>query len=373
MKIGILREIKPYEYRVAATPSATREFVQGGHIVLVEKNAGVNSGFHDEDYEAAGAQIISSATEVWRKADMIYKVKEIFPEEYQFLREGLIVFTYIHSNAHRGQTEALLSSGCIAVSYEDITDERGQYPLLSPMSELAGKGGFIAALTYSQAIYGGAGKLLANVCGVETPVVTIIGCGHSGLGACELASQFGNRVNVLDINYNEMLEAKKYFPDNVNFLFSNRENLEKCLCESDVIINCIMWPKTRKDHLIYREDLKLMKKNALIVDVSCDEEGAIETTHSTNHGSPTYFVDGIMHYCVDNIPSSFAKTASVTLSNATLPFAMQIANKGAVTALKENIHLRKGLTAMYGKLTLLETAEKLNLQYTSADSLLGVG
>ena len=372
MKIGILKEIKPYEYRVAATPSAVRELILKGHSVLVEESAGKSSGFDDMDYASAGAKVIGTAAEVWKNVDMIYKVKEIFPEEYRYLRDDLIVFTYIHSNAHLDQTKALLSSGCTSIAYEDVTDERGQYPLLSPMSELAGKGGFIAALTYSQAINGGEGRLLANICGVETPSVTIIGCGHSGLGACELASKFGNRVSVLDISYSAMLEAKKYFPDNVTFLFSTRENLEKCLRESDVIINCILWPKTRKDHLIYREDLKLMKRNAMIVDVACDDDGAIETCHSTNHGAPIYHVDGIMHYCVDNIPSTFAKTASVTLSNSTLPFAMQIADKGAIRALKENKHLRRGLTTMGGKLTLLETAEKLKLPYTSADSLLGI-
>lgn len=369
MKIGIVKEIKPSEYRVAATPAAVVEMVRKGHEVYVEHDAGVGSGFTDEMYETAGAKIVNEAEKVWTTVDLIYKVKEIFPEEFKYLREDLIVFTYIHSNAHLEQTKALMESKCTSIAYEDISDDRGQWPLLSPMSELAGKGGFLAALHFSQTINGGSGKLLANVCGVAAPVVTIIGCGHSGLGACELASAFGNKVNVLDINYNAMLEAKEHFPQNVNFMFSNRENLVECLKTSDVIINCILWPKTRKDHLINREDLKLMKPGAMIVDVACDEAGAVETCHDTCHTDPIYYVDGVMHYCVDNIPSAFGQTASTTLCNATLPFALAIANKGVKQALKDDKHLRRGLTTYDGKLTLLETAEKLDLPYTDADEL----
>ena len=366
MKIGIVKEIKECEYRVAAVPSAVTELTRRGHQVYVEQGAGVGSGYSDADYQAAGAEIFADAADVWNQVDMIYKVKEIFPEEFQYLREDLIVFTYIHSNAHKEQTEALMSSGCTSIAYEDISDDRGQWPLLSPMSELAGKGGFLAALHFAQATNGGAGKLLANVCGAEAPVVSIIGCGHSGLGACELASAFGNRVNMLDINYEAMLAAKEVMPNNVAFLFSNRENLVKCLKESDVIINCILWPKTRKDHLINREDLRMMKKGAMIIDVACDDEGAVETCRSTSHTDPIYYEEGILHYCVDNIPSAFAQTASTTLCNATLPFAMAIANKGVTQALKDDKHLRRGLTTYAGKLTLLETAEKLSLPYTEA-------
>ena len=183
MVIGIVKEIKESEYRVAATPSAVVEFVKKGHKVLIQHDAGIGSGFSDEDYVEAGAEISNSADEVWTKADMIYKVKEIFPEEFHYLRDDLIVFTYIHSNAHREQTNALMSSGCTSIAYEDVSDDKGEWPLLSPMSELAGKGGFLAALHFAQTINGGSGKLLANVCGVAAPMVTIIGCGHSGVGA----------------------------------------------------------------------------------------------------------------------------------------------------------------------------------------------
>ena len=369
MRIGIAKEIKENEYRVAAIPSAVSEFVRKGHEVYVEHNAGLGSGYTDEDYAAAGAVIEMDTEDVWKKADLIYKVKEIFPQEYKYLRDDLIVFTYIHSNAHKDQTEALMESGCTSIAYEDISDDRGEWPLLSPMSELAGKGGFLAALNFAQTIHGGSGKLLANVCGAAAPTVTIIGCGHSGMGACELAAAFGNHVNMLDINYDAMLKAKEIMPQNVSFMFSNRTNLLQCLKESDVVINCILWPKTRKDHLIYREDLKMMKQGSLIIDVACDDEGAVETCRSTTHADPVYYEEGIMHYCVDNIPSAFAQTASVTLSNATLPFAMAIANKGVKRALKDDKHLRRGLTTYNGKLTLLETSEKLDIPFTSPDDL----
>ncbi len=370
MKIGILKEIKKSEYRVAAVPSGIREFIRQGHEVLVEQNAGIGSGYDDEAYREAGAEVGLTAEYVWKNSDMIYKVKEVLPEEYKFLRKDLIIFTYIHSNAHRDQTEALMESGCASIAYEDISDDRGQWPLLSPMSELAGKGGFLAALHFAQAVNGGQGKLLASVCGVNTPVITIIGCGHSGLGACELAAAFGNKVNMLDINYEAMKEAKKMMPNYVVFMFSNRDNIVNCLKESDVLINCILWPKTRKDHLVNREDLKLMKKGAMIIDVACDDEGAIETCRSTTHVDPVYYEEGVLHYCVDNIPSAFAQTASITLSNATMPFALAIANKGLEEAIRADKHLRRGLTTYDGKLTLLETAEKLNLPYTDPSTLI---
>ena len=253
---------------------------------------------------------------------------------------------------------------CTSIAYEDISDDNGEWPLLSPMSELAGKGGFLAALHFAQAINGGNGTLLANVCGVAAPTVSIIGCGHSGMGACELAAALGNRVHMLDINYHAMKAAKAVTPDNVDYMISNRYNLEKCLKESDVLINCIMWPKTRKDHLVYRKDLKLMKKGAMIIDVACDDAGAVETCRSTSHTDPVFYEEGILHYCVDNIPSAFARTASITLSTATAPFAIAIADKGVVQALRDDRHLRRGLTTFGGKLTLKETAEKLGIKFT---------
>ncbi|MBR2401711.1 MAG: alanine dehydrogenase [Lachnospiraceae bacterium] len=369
MIIGVLKEIKPNEYRVAAIPATVQELTSRGHEVLVEHNAGKGSGYSDEEYIAVGATVLQTAEEVYTKAELFYKVKEMFPEEYKYMNKDKIVYTYIHSNAHPEETDAILESKVTAIAYEDITDKDGNFPLLKPMSILAGKGGFLAALHHMQSVNDGNGTLLANVCGVEAPVISIIGAGNSGIGAAELAAGFGNTVRILDVNIKAMEAARAKLPQNVSFMVSNRENLVKCLKESDVIINCIMWPKHRKDHLIYKEDLAMMKPGAMIVDVACDDEGAVETCRSTTHDAPVYYEGGVKHYCVDNIPSAFARTASILLSTATLPLLLEIANKGVKKALKDNIHLRKGLTAFDGKLTLEETALKQNRPLTDVDEL----
>ena len=283
MVIGVLKEIKGNEYRVAAVPATVHEIVRHGHTVYVETGAGVGSGFSDAQYEAAGA-IIADTNTVWEKADLYYKVKELFPQEFKWMNKDKILFTYIHSNAHPDETDTLLNSHVSAVAYEDVQDEEGKFPLLRPMSELAGKGGFLAALHFAQSVNGGPGKLLANVTGVETPIITMLGCGVVGTGAAELAAAFGNEVRILDVNMNTMLAAKKTSPANITYMISNRSNLEKCLRESDVIINGILWAKDRKDHIVYREDLKLMKPGAMIVDVACDENGGIDTGVNGGYG-----------------------------------------------------------------------------------------
>lgn len=371
MIIGIPKEIKKNEFRVAATPNAVADLVRRGNTVLFETDCGVGSGFSNADYIAAGGKECAHE-EVYKSCDMLYKVKEIEEAEYDLLHEGQIVFTYLHSNAHPDMAKELMARGVTGIAYEDITDENGGFPALAPMSVLAGKGGFLAALYFAQSVHGGNGMLLSRIPGVPTPEVTIIGCGNSGMGAAELAAAFGNKVTILDVNWKAMEAAKDKLPANVEFLYSNRENLVACLKRTDVLINCILWPKTRKDHLVNREDLKMMKPGALIIDVACDDAGAIETCVSTTHDDPVYYEEGILHYCVDNIPSAFSCTASQTLSAATLPHAIAIAQKGVEQALLDNAHLRRGLTTYKGKLTLLETAEKHNMAYTDPkDAILG--
>ena len=365
MIIGVPKEIKKNEYRVALTPSDASMLIGAGHRVLIEYNAGKGSGFSDEMYKDAGCEIMAHE-ELYKTCEMLYKVKEIEESEYDLLREGQIVFTYIHSNAHPDMTKELLKRKVIGICYEDIDDENGDFPLLSPMSILAGKGGFLAALHFQQSVHGGSGLLLSRVNGCPTPKVAIIGCGNSGIGAAELAAGFGNKVTMLDISKKSMEKAALKLPVNVEFVTSNRQNLVNCLKECDVLINCILWPKTRKDHLVNREDLKLMKPGAMIVDVACDDVGAIETCRSTSHTDPVYVVDGITHYCVDNIPSAFSQTASVMLSTVTSLFARRIADLGPEKAMRADAHLRRGLTTYYGDLCLLETAEKHNMPYTDA-------
>lgn len=362
MVIGIPKEVKKNEYRVAATPSAVATLVRAGNTVLFEHDCGVGSGFDDAQYAAAGG-VLTSHEELYRACDMLYKVKEIEEEEYELLHDKQIVFTYLHSNAHPEMTQQLIARNITGIAYEDIDDEHGEFPLLSPMSELAGKGGFIAALYFSQSVHGGKGLLLNRIAGVPTPEVTIIGCGFSGMGAAELASAFGNKVTMLDVNWKAMEKAKAKLPANVEFLYSDRENLVTCLQRTDVLINCILWDKTRTDHLVNRADLALMKPGAVIIDVACDDGGAIETCRSTTHDDPIYFEDGVLHYAVDNIPSGFACTASQTLSAATLPYARAIARKGLEEALLADAHLRRGLTTYRGCLTLEETARKQNIPY----------
>jgi alanine dehydrogenase len=371
MIIGIPKELKRNEYRVALTPSGVRVIIERGHVVLVEYGAGKGSGFSDQDYENGGAKLLN-AEQVYSQSEMIYKVKEILPQEYAYMREGLIVFTYLHTNAYIEMTEIMLKKNVTGIAYSDVSDEKGKFPLLKPMSELAGKGGFIAGLNLMQSINGGNGRLLARIHGCQTPHVTIIGAGSAGLGAADLAIGFGNQVSILDIDLDRLEQLKYQLAPNVELLYSSRENLVRCLERTDLLINCILWDKTRKDHLVSRKDLELMNADSIIVDVACDEHGAIETSRSTKHDDPTYEVDGIVHYAVDNIPSAFSKTATELLSNVTLPYALQIANLGVLEALKKNPGLRRGLSTYKGQLTLMETAVKHNKVFVTPEEALNI-
>ncbi len=369
MIIGVPKEIKNNEFRLAVTPETALEITRHGHKLLIETNAGSGCSISDDDFIKAGAAI-ASRERVYREAEIIYKVKEILPPEYEYMREGLVVFTYIHSNAHSEMTDVLLSAKVIGIAYEDITDHQGNFPLLRPMSEIAGKGGFIMACQFAQKINGGKGILLGRVSGVETPEITIIGAGNAGIGFAEMAAGLGNKVTLLDLSIEKLESARQKLPPNVELLASNQSNLEKCLLRTDVLCNCILWPKWRKDHLITRAMIKRMKNNALIVDIACDESGAIETCRATSHDKPTYTEEGIMHYCVDNIPAAFSRTSTYLLASSTLPYLIEIANKGAVKALKENKHLRNGLTCYLGALTLEETGLKQKRPYKKPEEVL---
>lgn len=367
MIIGIPKEIKNNEYRVASIPADVEKLISNGHKVLIEHNAGNGSGYTDSDYQKVGANIINDKERLFQEAQLIYKVKEILPPEYHLVQKNHILFTYIHSNSDIEQTDLLLNREVTAIAYEDICDENGNYPLLEPMSEIAGKGGFLKALEYSQKINNGKGLMLCRVTGNITPHITVIGGGTAGQSAAELAARLGNKVTVLDIDIKRLKTLEYQLPNNVELLYSDRASLVQCLRVSDVIINCVLWPKWRQDHLIYKEDLKLMKENALIVDVSCDEKGAIETSRPTTHENPTYQVDNILHYCVDNIPGAFSQTATRLLSKSTINYALMIANKGVKQALKEHKELRKGLTCYNGLLTLEETAKKQKRNYITPE------
>ena len=369
MIIGMPKEIKNNEYRAAMVPASVMELCRRGHTVYVECGAGTRAGFPDSEYEAAGA-ILCDAAAIYEKAEMVYKVKEILPEEFGRLHEGQILFTYIHSENRPEMTADLVNSKIIGISYEDVTNDEGKLPLLQPMSEIAGKGGFINAFSYMQTINGGGGKLLSRVCGLESPNIVIIGCGGTGMAAAEYAAALGNHVIMLDINRTAMEEAQHRLPANVEIIYSNRMNVLKSIKQADVIMNCVLWDHRRTDHIVYADDLKRMKSTAIIVDISSDDAGAIETCHMTTHDDPVYRVDGILHYCVPNVPSLYAHSASILLASATLPYALQIADKGVRRALEENKHLRNALTFWYGQVCWKETADMHGYHYVAPDEVI---
>ncbi len=369
MIIGIPKETKPNEYRVAATPDAVKQLVSEGHTVLVSQDAGLGSTFTDADYSEAGAKVVPQA-EVFRDAEFLYKVKEYQEDELDTLREGQIVFTYLHSNAYPEQTKAMLEAKIIGIAYEDVTDAQGGFPLLAPMSELAGRGGFLAATHYMQSVHGGPGVMLADLDSANSPVVVIIGAGTSGRAAAKMAAALGNEVILFDNNPEIVDSLSAQFPENVSVQLISNERLDIALRRADVLLNCVLWPKWRKDHLIDRAMLQSFKRGALIVDVACDEGGAVETCRSTSHDDPIYSVDGVRHYCVDNIPSGFSKAASELLSQATLPHVLRIGEIGVERALSEDPYLRRGLSFYKGTLTLEETGRKQNLPFVSPEEVL---
>ena len=367
MLIGMPKELKNNEYRVGMVPQSVMELVRHGHEVWIETGAGVRAGFEDADYAEAGAKIVATAKEIYEKCEMIYKVKEVLPEEFGSYHEGQILFTYIHSENRPEMTADLVKSKIVGIAYEDVTNDEGKLPLLLPMSEVAGKGGFINAFTYMQTIHGGPGLLLSNVCGLPSPHIVIIGCGGTGMAAAEYAAALGNKVTMLDVNKKAMDAARARLPQNVEILYSNRANVLANIKTADVLMNCILWDHRRTDHIVYTEDLKLMKKTCVIVDIASDDEGAIQTCHMTTHDDPVYRVEGILHYCVPNIPSLYAHSASIMLASATLPFAMQIADKGVKKALEDNKNLRRGLCFWYGDVTWKETADCHGYEYVAPE------
>lgn len=371
MNIGIVKEIKNNESRVACVPNGVRELAGAGHKVYIEKNAGLKSGFFDADYEREGA-IVCDKEQLYANSDFIYKVKEFFPQEFKYFRKDLIVMSYIHSNAYPEQTKAMMDSEVIGIAYEDVVDSEGGFPLLKPMSVLAGKGGFLMALKYMMQNEGGPGILLNSIPAQKKPVVAIIGAGNSGLAAAEMACALGNHVIVLDKSQKALEKAYALLPSNAELLSSNENNIAYASERCDVLMNCILWPKWRKDHLVSVDMLRNMKRGAMIVDVACDEGGAIESCMSTTFDVPIYSVNGVRHFCVDNIPSAFSSTASAMLCEATLPYVLKIANMGVKNALIQDSNLRRGLSFIDGKLTLEETAIKQNIAYTSPERALGM-
>jgi len=369
MLIGVPKEIKPDEFRVGLTPASVREYVARGHRVLVETGAGAGIGAADEGYERAGAEIVGSAREVYARADMVIKVKEPQPSEWPQLREGQILFAYLHLAADRAQAEGLLRSGCTAVAYETVTDAAGGLPLLAPMSEVAGRLSIEAAGAALRRTAGGRGVLLGGVPGVPPARVAIIGGGVVGTQAARVAAGVGADVVVLDRSLPRLRELDAMFAGRIRTRYSTAQSLDEEIAQADAVIGAVLVPGASTPKLVTRAMLKTMKPDTVIVDVAIDQGGCFETSRPTTHGDPTYRVDGIVHYCVANIPGAVPVTSSAALNSATLPFGLALADRG-LRALRDDPHLRAGLNLHRGAVTHQAVATALALPYVAAERAL---
>ena len=371
MKIGCPKEIKPQEFRVGMTPNAAREAISHGHDVYMEKNAGTGAGFADADYVAVGAKILDTAAEIFAKADMIVKVKEPQPVECKMLREGQILFTYLHLAPDPDQTHALLKSGATCIAYETVTDRNGGLPLLAPMSEVAGRLSIQAAATALQAANGGRGILLGGVPGVLPAKVVVLGGGVVGLHAAKMAVGLGADVTIIDRSIPRLRQLDDIFNGRVHTRYSTIEALEDEVFSADAVIGAVLIPGAAAPKLVTREMLSGMKKGSVMVDVAIDQGGCFETSHATTHADPTYVVDGIIHYCVANMPGAVPITSAHALNNATLHYGLQLADKG-LKALIDDLHLRNGLNVHAGRITNKAVADALGYELAEPKSVLKV-
>lgn len=370
MLVGTPKEIKNHEYRVGLTPAGVRELVAYGHQVMIEKQAGAAIGFSDEQYANAGAQLVDTAAEIFAKAEMVIKVKEPQPVEYKQLRPGQILFTYLHLAPDPEQARGLVESGAVCVAYETVTDNRGGLPLLAPMSEVAGRMAIQAAARALEKSQGGSGVLLGGVPGVAPEHVTVIGGGVVGINAARMAAGLGADVTILDKSLPRLAEIDNLFGGRVKTLYSTRDAVESEIRQADAVIGAVLIPGAAAPKLVTRDMLTLMKPGSVLVDVAIDQGGCFETSHATTHQEPTYVVDGITHYCVANMPGGVARTSTLALTNATLAYALAIANKGVKRALLEDGHLKNGLNVCKGKVTFEAVAKQLGYEYVPATDAL---
>jgi len=370
MLIGLPKEIKNHEYRVGLTPPSVRELAAAGHQVLVQTGAGAGIGASDDDYVRAGATIAPDAATVFAKAEMIVKVKEPQAAERRMLREGQILFTYLHLAPDPEQCSELMQSGAVCIAYETVTQANGGLPLLAPMSEVAGRMSVQAGAHHLEKAHGGIGMLLGGVPGVASAKIVIIGAGVVGTNAAQMAVGTGAQVVVIDRSIDALRRIDQMFGGRVQTLFSNRDNLEREVLNAELVIGGVLIPGAAAPKLVTREMVSRMKKGSVVVDVAIDQGGCFETSRATTHAEPTYVVDGVVHYCVANMPGAVPRTSAYALNNATLPFTLQIANQGWRAALKANPHLLNGLNVAFGKVTQAEVARDLGHAYSPAASLL---
>ena len=372
MRVGVPKEIKNHEYRVGLTPVAVRELTVRGHEVFVETLAGDAIGLTDALYLKAGAKILPTADEVFAVAEMIVKVKEPQPVEIARLKKGQTLFTYLHLAPDPEQTQALLASGAVCIAYETVTDSRGGLPLLAPMSEVAGRMSIQAGAHCLECAQGGRGVLLGGVPGVPAAKVVVLGGGVVGTNAVRMAMGLEAHVIVLDVSLNRLKELDEQFGSRLHTLYSTIDAIEEQVVSADLVIGGVLLPGAQAPKLITKAMVRQMKKGSVIVDVAIDQGGCAETSHATTHADPTYVVDDVVHYAVANMPGAVARTSTFALNNATLPFTLALADKGAEAAMKQNPHLRAGLNVYHGTLTYAAVASAQNLAFESAEKVLGL-
>jgi alanine dehydrogenase len=362
MIVGVPKEVKTDEYRVAMIPVGVEELTRAGHAVLLEAGAGLGSGIPDERYAFHGAEIVTSPEEIWRRADLVMKVKEPMPDEWPLLRPGQIVFTYFHFAADKPLTDAVMRSGITAIAYETIRDARGNLPLLTPMSEVAGRMSIQEGAKFLERPFEGRGILLGGVPGVLPANVVILGGGVVGANAAKVAAGLGANVTILDINLDRLRYLDDVMPRNVTTLFSDRHNIIDSVERADLLIGAVLIPGARAPYLVRRADLKRMPPRAVIIDVAIDQGGCIETSKPTTHSKPTYMVDDVVHYCVTNMPGAVGRTSTYALTNVTLPYVLQLAKKGLDRAVRENEALAQGVNIRAGKVTNPAVAATFGLE-----------
>ncbi|MBR7801730.1 alanine dehydrogenase [Undibacterium fentianense] len=370
MIVGVPKEIKNHEYRVGMTPSSVRELTSRGHQVLVQKNAGTEIGLTDEQYKAVGAELVENAKEIFERAEMIVKVKEPQPVECAMLRPGQILYTYLHLAPDPEQTAALVKSGAICIAYETITGANGGLPLLAPMSEVAGRMAIQAGAAHLEKSKGGMGLLLGGVPGVSPAHIVIIGAGVVGTNAMQMAVGTGARVTVLDKSVDRLRQLDLVYGNRISTVYSNAQSIEEAVLSADLVIGGVLVPGAAAPKLVSRDLISRMKKGAVVVDVAIDQGGCFETSHATTHAEPTYLVDGVIHYCVANMPGAVARTSTFALNNATVGHAVALASKGWKQALRDDVHLRNGLNVCEGQVTYEAVARDLGYQYVAADDVL---
>jgi alanine dehydrogenase len=370
MLIGVPKEIKTNENRVALVPAGAESLIANGHEVIVETGAGEGSGFTDADYTDVGARIGPDADAVWAAADMIMKVKEPIEAEWPRMRRGQTIFTYFHFAANERLTRAHIDSGATCIAYETVELATGELPLLTPMSEVAGRMAVQEGAKYLEKLYGGRGVLLGGVPGVPPAKVVIVGGGIVGINAAKMAAGMGAKVVVLDVNLDRLRYLSDVMPANVQLIYSNRQNILEQISTADLVVGAVLIPGAKAPKLVRSDDIKRMHAGAVIVDVAVDQGGCIETIHPTTHENPTYVIDGVIHYAVANMPGGVPRTSTLALTNATLPYALQLANKGWRQALRDNAALLKGLNVVDGKVTYPGVAEAFGLEYSEPSELL---